>query len=486
MKVTKKIFGISILPLILLICGAISNIYFEYSSIKTTKEYLNNSVERQNLLYEIHRNIGYGGGIHAFKNYVLRFDQKYKDAAEKLFKKAEDKIQLYLGLKEISVEEENGMKILLETIKKYQSMIPIVSKMVTENKTQMEIDHAVKVDDGPALKAMETLQTYYLVMKNSKLLALENAQDLAINMMLLIFVSSIVLSLILSSLFSKQILTSVTKLVEISNQITFGKYNLKNDISDLSDDEFKSLAYRMIGMGKSLDITIQKLKTSNEDLKNYAFIASHDLQEPMKKIFTYAELLDLELGDLHNENSRNYIHNILTSSERMIHLIKALLNFSKVTSRAIEFGTVDLEEVVKDVLSDVELDININHMNIIIEGLPKVVGNKELLHIVVKNLISNAIKYRNKLIESKIEVMSENIDQGTIKFIVRDNGIGFNMKDIDIILRPFGRLDSVESYAGSGIGLSLCKRIIEAHGSQIEIESELGVGSTFGFKLPLT
>ncbi|AXY75609.1 PAS domain S-box protein [Paraflavitalea soli] len=239
--------------------------------------------------------------------------------------------------------------------------------------------------------------------------------------------------------------------------------------------------------------TNEDLERSNHELEQYAYIASHDLQEPLRKIQTFAELLKT---NAHDEAAvENYYDKINVSAKRMASLIKDVLNYSRLSKSDNVFGQVDLNQVLQDVKNDFELMIEQKKAIISISPLPVIRGDLQQLRQLFGNLLSNALKFSNhppeidvqfSLIELPPRKDSEShipVQYAQITF--KDKGIGFDQKYADQVFVVFKRLNNRQFYSGTGIGLALCKRIVERHGGTISASSELGKGTTFTIQLPV-
>lgn len=236
-----------------------------------------------------------------------------------------------------------------------------------------------------------------------------------------------------------------------------------------------------------------ELQRKNSELEQFAYVASHDLQEPLRKIQTFIQLTRRTLHD--TKAADKYMEKIETSAERMSTLIRDVLQYSRLSDVKDTFTSVDLNIILDYVKSDFELLIMQKDAAIESNKLPVVNGNKLQLHQLFANLISNAIKFSDKkpLIKiSCVEASAEMINslpeldhkQKFFEIKVSDNGIGFDQKYADKVFTIFQRLNSREQYEGTGIGLALCKRIVENHGGNISVESKLGEGTTFTILLP--
>ncbi len=238
----------------------------------------------------------------------------------------------------------------------------------------------------------------------------------------------------------------------------------------------------------------KELEKSNRDLEQFAFVASHDLQEPLRKIQTFSQLLEQKLED--KETAKKYLAKIIASAVRMTDLIKAVLNYSRLSNEKGEFEQVDLNEVVDNIQTDLEVIIHERGAVIQSNNLPVLYGNRLQLNQLFLNLISNSIKFSVR--NPKINISSTLFDEREIKekdglnrngkcaeLTFADNGIGFEQHFEDKIFTVFQRLHSKHEYPGTGIGLALCKKIVDNHKGRIEVFSKPGEGSTFKIYLPL-
>lgn len=232
-----------------------------------------------------------------------------------------------------------------------------------------------------------------------------------------------------------------------------------------------------------LQKTLDELKRSNSELEQFAYVASHDLQEPLRMISSFTQLLERRYKNQLDDDAIDYIHYAVDGAKRMQELINDLLIFSRVKSKAGEFKSVDLDNVIDEVLFNLEIAIEKNDVVIIKEGLPVIFGDYSQMVQVFQNLIGNAIKYRSKK-TPKIQIYSKKEDDYWL-FSIKDNGIGIESEYFDHIFQIFKRLHSHDEYEGTGIGLAITKRIIDRHDGEIWVESKPGNGSTFYFTIPL-
>ena len=226
----------------------------------------------------------------------------------------------------------------------------------------------------------------------------------------------------------------------------------------------------------------RKLEESNERLEQFASLASHDLQEPLRMITSYLHLIEKRYGDELGEDGAEFLEFAVDGAERMREIIDGLLEYSRVETRGDPFESVDLTTVLEDVREDLQVRIEESDAEIATGRLPLVEGDRSQLRQVFQNLLSNAIAYSGDD-PPRIEVSAERDgDQWVVS--VRDEGIGVDPDDQGRIFEAFKRLHSHDEHPGTGIGLALCRRIVERHGGEIWLDSEPGEGSTFSVRLP--
>jgi len=226
----------------------------------------------------------------------------------------------------------------------------------------------------------------------------------------------------------------------------------------------------------------EALKISNRELEEFAYVASHDLREPLRKISTFADLLSKKYQSHLDEKGERYIYYMVDAANRLQEMIDALLHFSRVSRKAFGIESLDLNTIINHVLNDLEMVIQESKATINYSDLPVIQGNQKLIRMLFQNLISNAIKYRKDNAPSiKISAIKES---HTWHFTVTDNGIGIAPNFSERIFGIFQRLHTHDEYPGSGIGLSICRKIINQYNGKIWVESDVGQGATFHIVLP--
>ena len=259
-------------------------------------------------------------------------------------------------------------------------------------------------------------------------------------------------------------------------------YLLDSDGESLARTTMTDISDRKKAEGK-LTALAGRLEFRNRELEQFAFIASHDLQEPLRKILAFGERLGTKYREKLDEEGKDYLIRILNASKRMQQFIRDLIQYARVATRPEPLDTLDLRETVMEVISDLELKIERIGANVEVFELPAVKGEKSQIRQLFQNLIANALKFHGEE-QPHIKIYSRRTDHDCLIF-VEDNGIGFDEKYLDRIFVPFERLHGKSAYEGTGMGLAICRKIVERHGGSITAKSKPGEGSTFIITLPL-
>lgn len=257
--------------------------------------------------------------------------------------------------------------------------------------------------------------------------------------------------------------------------------------------ELKETQKQLVEYQKMLEEKVNELNISNHELEQFAYIASHDLQEPLRKIVTFSSLLEERLKNI-DDDSRIYFNKIVSSTKRMTALIKDVLDYSRIAKSNEEFSVVSLDNVLKNVMTDFDLLIHQRNAIVRTSGLPAVKGIPLQLNQLFHNLMSNSLKFNEKdpviTITAhrvpSIEITAQpklNPSLSYIKLSFSDNGIGFDQQYAEQIFTIFQRLNGRSAYSGTGIGLALCRKIAENHHGMITAASEPGKGATFNVYL---
>jgi PAS domain S-box-containing protein len=249
--------------------------------------------------------------------------------------------------------------------------------------------------------------------------------------------------------------------------------------------KLSGVCFDVTGMKKGTEAVLIKLNEelmrSNKDLQQFAYVASHDLQEPLRMVSSFTQLIEQRYRDKIDDDGRQFIQFAVEGSRRMYNLINGLLAYSRIQARGREFGKVSMRKVLEKVKKNLELKIAEKKAEITVRRLPVLFADECQMIQLMQNLIDNSLKFSKGI--PRITV-SASLNKDQVTFKVRDQGIGIDPQYYDRIFQIFQRLMPREEYEGTGIGLAICKRIVERHGGNIWIESKPGEGSTFHFTIP--
>jgi len=241
----------------------------------------------------------------------------------------------------------------------------------------------------------------------------------------------------------------------------------------------------------------QDLERSNRELEQFAYVASHDLQEPLRKIRTFGDRLAAQCGETLDEVGHQCLLRMRNAAERMQALINGLLTLSRVTTKATDFATVNLTTIAREVVADLEVKIDQSGARVEIGWLPKIQADPLQMRQLVQNLIGNALKFHKEGETPLVQVTGKHLrpgqrrldgefaDEEACQIIVKDNGIGFDEKYLDRIFDVFQRLHPRDVHEGTGVGLAICRKIVQRHGGTITAKSQPDHGATFFVELPV-
>lgn len=315
--------------------------------------------------------------------------------------------------------------------------------------------------------------------------------------MAITFLIILVLAVVLSILFQKIITKPILELKQITTDMAgSNQYDNKIEVKGYGEirslyksfsmmiSEINSYNAQTIEANNKLKKYTHELEDSNKELENFAYVASHDLQEPLRKILTFSSRIDeLEKDDL-NERFVKYLEIITRSSYRMQSLINDLLTFSRVKTDVKHIKKIDLNVVLKDVLDDLDLMINKFKAKILADKLPMIEGEEIQLRQVFQNIISNSIKYAKPGVSPEINIRILKNTNSLVEISFDDNGIGFKNDYAEKIFTIFQRLHGKNEYEGTGLGLAIVRKIVQRHNGSIYAKGELGKGATFILNLP--
>jgi signal transduction histidine kinase len=292
----------------------------------------------------------------------------------------------------------------------------------------------------------------------------------------------------LSLLLYRLLIAPLAELAEQVRQVASGDFDHEIDVHGpretvMLGEDVNAMRRRIVQELATLDAASAELQRSNSELEQFAYVASHDLQEPLRKVASFCQLLQRRYGGKLDERADQYIDFAVDGAKRMQGLINDLLAFSRVGRITRERTLVDLGEVVHQLVDSFSERIEETNARVVAGDLPVVRGEATLLSAVFQNLISNALKFRGPA-DPVVSIEAER-DGDMWKFSVRDNGIGIEPEYADRIFIIFQRLHPKDAYPGTGIGLAMCRKIVEYHGGTIWLKTDVDSGTTFEFTLPV-
>ncbi len=230
-----------------------------------------------------------------------------------------------------------------------------------------------------------------------------------------------------------------------------------------------------------LEQEIDRLTRSNDDLAQFAYLAAHELQEPLRAMTGFLSLLQKQHSTDFSAEAIEWLREAVSAADRMSLLVHALLTMSRIESQEVIFGSASTQKCVQDAISNMRTEIEKTKAEVSISELPQVRGNEILLTLLIQNLLSNSLKFCR--VQPKIDITATQSGAEWI-FAVKDNGVGFDMNYVERLFHRFQRLHPKAEFPGNGLGLALCKRIVDRHGGRIWAESDGRHGATFCFALP--
>ena len=292
----------------------------------------------------------------------------------------------------------------------------------------------------------------------------------------------------LSLLLHRLLITPLADLADHTRQVASGDFAHQIDASGPREtvmlaEDVDAMRRRIVQELETLDAAKTELQRSNSELEQFAYVASHDLQEPLRKVASFCQLLQRRYGGQLDERADQYIDFAVDGAKRMQGLINDLLAFSRVGRLTREQTVIDLNEVLRQVLDSFSERIEETGAHVVVEELPSVRGETTLLSAVFQNLISNALKFRGP--SDPVVTIGAERDGEMWKFTVHDNGIGIEPEYADRIFVIFQRLHPKDAYPGTGIGLAMCRKIVEYHGGTIWLKTDVDSGTSFEFTLPV-
>ena len=294
---------------------------------------------------------------------------------------------------------------------------------------------------------------------------------------------------------NRELVSEIEERIKVEQELNKHRYHLEDLVNERTTElttSNKSLQQEIKEREraeKGLKIFTAKLERSNRDLQDFAYIASHDLQEPLRKVQAFGDRLKVKCSEDLSEQGRDYLERMQNAAKRMQSLITDLLTYSRVSTKTESFAPVNLAEITREVLSDLEVRIEELKGEVIMSDLPVIEADPTLMRQLLQNLIGNALKFHTKetpAITIQGELLNGHESTASLcRISVKDNGIGFDDKYSDRIFGVFQRLHGRNEYKGTGVGLAVCRKIAERHGGNITAKSKPGQGATFIVTIPV-
>lgn len=292
-------------------------------------------------------------------------------------------------------------------------------------------------------------------------------------------VTALMASLALGWYVTRSIVSPLSELRAAAHQFASGDFKVALDFD--SNDELGEVRDAFVAAARELDAYYRALQRSNQDLEQFAYAASHDLQEPIRTLCLFSDILSTRCADQLSPDAKEYVGYLVDSAARMQQLVSGILEYSRLSASTDEQERVETSEVVATVVKDLRATIEQAHAVVEYGAMPAVSGNRLQLLQLFQNLISNAIKYRRQDVTARVEISAQH-DGEFWRFCVSDNGIGVDPHYHTHIFGIFKQIDGGER-GGAGVGLAIAKRIVERHGGSISVESAAGQGCRFYFSL---
>lgn len=375
----------------------------------------------------------------------------------------------------------------------YEERALVVVKLFEERKIleakKLLFTEPLEIEESTLRNRVETILQLLENNTNSTSQNAQSVQRKAIEQVIFISILALIIGLLLSFLITRGITKPLGEAVKVADQIASG--NKEIIVNDYKSGEVSTLLTAMKKMSDAVQSSEQALKErahelarSNAELEQFAYVASHDLQEPLRMVASYVQLLAKRYQGKLDDDADEFIKYAVDGVVRMKNLINDLLEYSRVGRREITKVPLDCSDILTKTLQNLKEAIADKSASISYDKLPTIMGDETQMIQLFQNLIGNGIKFcKDKTPSVHISAQKEG---GYWNFSFRDNGIGIEDSSTDRIFQIFQRLHTRREYPGTGIGLAICKRIVERHGGTIFVESKQGVGSTFKFNIPIT
>jgi len=483
------------LILFVLICIIIIVSVFQIRKIASDAEILfEHPFVVSNAISEINSDIN---KTHALINRII-FEEDHNENEKYIARIHNNEMAIGRNYDTIALYFLGDRRLVVKAKKSFTELNALNNRIIEMDMKGAYRDASVKLATDASVKVSELIEnnrpikTYAINKANELIAGVQQREKWSMTVIIGLILLIAVLGFVIVIFIEKSITIPIRRFTMKARELLKLKLTLddknvsEQDVLDITLEEvrrhYRELEKLVFDRTEALTLTIDKLERSNKDLEQFAYVASHDLQEPLRMISSYTQLLERRYKNKLDQDAQDFIHFAVDGANRMQKLINDLLDFSRISIHDASFRLVDTHEVLGHVVSNLQHLISSSNTIITNEDLPTVYGNDSELLQLFQNLVENGIKFRKKTEIPIIHISCETKDD-VYEFSFRDNGIGIDMQYHDRVFIIFQRLHSREKYSGTGIGLPICKKIVEKHGGKIWFESATDLGTTFKFTI---
>ena len=476
MRLSLQLILANVLPTLLLLLGTAGCFWIIWENNQEFEIYINDIERRQGKLLAIKHDLGYGKGIHNFKNYIIRHGGRYKANARESFDSAIDEIRQYQSILPQSNIEKKAMTVVTKTIEAYRNNLYLAEQLIAENRSIAEIDRKVKIDDTQAIASFDEVEAEFDKRRRVRLDKLITQQSQAVIALGCLFIVVLLFSFFNTVILSGRMLSSLNGLISLAKNI--GDNSPVENLSTRSQSlrEFRRVGEQMVMMAKNIDLAQKEqvklardlreinrdLTEKNIQLEQFAHVAAHDLREPARRIKATSEALLEDIREEVSSDARFFLESLNQQAEKMLRLIADLRFLTRVGYHLLPSRTlVNIVEVGKAVADEYQEEMASRGVAVEYSEIPSIEGFSNLVGVLYRNLISNALSHSKGPISIKLTC-----EGGA--FGVLNTGSTISPELTKIIFQPFKR---GEGSRGTGLGLHICSLVVQAHEGKIWVES---------------
>jgi signal transduction histidine kinase len=485
-----------------IIAALIVNAFFSYRTLKTLTGNNQRLITAENLLRELELTLSYAKDAETgSRGYIITGEESYLEP----YYIARDQLDIHLEkVKELTTDRLSQATKIPELEKLILDRNRILGEMNfkrTVSGFEKARDEILKGEGKAKMDEIRALVGEMLLAEEAHLRTLEKeAEESRDSIKLTFAIVSLVAFILVASIYALLNLDikrrqRTAEALQEAKDLLEARVEQRTEQLQILNESLREEIVERTKAEEKLEQFTRELERSNRELQDFAFVASHDLQEPLRKIQAFGDRLRLKYGEALKDDGKDYLERMQNAARRMHILINDLLTYSRVTSKAQPFVTVNLDNIARDVVNDLEVRIQQTSGKVIVDSLPAIEAEPVQMRQLLQNLIGNALKFRQPDVSPIVKVSSRmlNGDEANLpdskaeqayELQIADNGIGFDEKYLDRIFTPFQRLHSRNDYEGTGMGLAVCRKIVERHGGTITARSAVGQGTTFIVILP--